>query len=88
MRGSYCYREITKQTAAYDPDIDRDTCFVEYSPRTRAQHGVGHDIGVTLAVWTAVVPALLGSRVFISSRRALSGTPANSVHSAQPNPNA
>ena len=50
--------------------------FVKYSPRTRAQHGVGHDIGVNLAVWAGVVPALLGSGLFTSSRLALSVPPA------------
>jgi hypothetical protein len=79
-------RRFHRRPTSRQSDIDRDTCFVEYSPRTRAQHGVGHDIGVNLAVWAGVVPALLGSGLFTSSRRALSGAPADSVPSAQPTP--
>lgn len=40
--------------------VDRDFRLVEYSPCTRARHGVGHDIGVNLAVWAGVVPVLFG----------------------------
>jgi hypothetical protein len=80
-------RRFHRRPPSRQSDIDRDTCFVEYSPRTRAQHGVGHDIGVNLAVWAGVVPALLGSGLFTSSRRALSGAPADPVPSAQPTPN-
>jgi hypothetical protein len=79
-------RRFHRRPTSRQSDIDRDPCFVEYSPRTRAQHGVGHDIGVNLAVWAGVVPALLGSGLFTSSRRALSGAPADSVPSAQPTP--
>ena len=79
-------RRFHRRPPSRQSDIDRDTCFVEYSPRTRAQHGVGHDIGVNLAVWAGVVPALLGSGLFTSSRRDLSGAPAHSVPSAQSTP--
>ena len=65
-------RRFHRRLASRQSDIDRDTGFVEYCPRTRAQHGVGHDIGVNLAVWAGVVPALLGSGLFTPSRTALS----------------
>ena len=80
-------RRFHRRPTSRQSDIDRDTCFVEYSPRTRAQHGVGHDIGMNLAVWAGVVPALLGSGLFTSSRPALSGAPTDSVSSAQSTPN-
>ena len=80
-------RRFHRRPTSRQSDIDRDTGFVKYSPRTRAQHGVGHDIGVNLAVWAGVVPALLGSGLFTSSRRALSGAPTEfAVPSAQPTP--
>ncbi len=41
-------------------DIDRDLPLVKYSPCTRARHGVGHGIGVNLAVLAGGVPVLLG----------------------------
>ena len=34
--------------------------FVEFSPCTRAEHGVGYGIGVNLVVWAGVVLVLLG----------------------------
>jgi len=52
-------RRFHRRPPSRQSDIDRDTCFVKYSPRTRAQHGVGHDIGVNLAVWAGVVLALI-----------------------------
>jgi hypothetical protein len=43
--------------------VDRGFRLVEYSPCTRARHGVGHDIGVNLAVWAGVGPVLFGGIV-------------------------
>lgn len=77
-------RRFHRRPTSRQSDIDRDTCFVEYSPRTRAQHGVGHDIGVNLAVWAGVVPALIGSGLFTSSRPVLSGPPTASVPDVSP----
>ncbi len=41
-------------------DIDRAWQYVEYSPCTRAQHGVGRGIGVNLVVLAGVVPVPFG----------------------------
>lgn len=65
-------RRFHRRPTSRQSDIDRGTCLVKYSPRTRAQHGVGHDIGVNLEVWAGVVPALLGSGLFTPSRTGLS----------------
>lgn len=40
--------------------IDREMSIVKYSPCTRAQHGVGHGIGVNFAGLAGVVLVLLG----------------------------
>ncbi len=40
--------------------IDRERSIVKYSPCTRAQHGVGHGIGVNFAGLAGVVLVLLG----------------------------
>ena len=65
-------RRFHRRPTSRQSDIDRDLRLVEYSPCTRAQHGVGHDIGVNLEVWAGVVPALLGSGLFTPSRTGLS----------------
>ena len=44
--GGFHWRFPSRQGA-----IDRKRPLVKYSPCTRAQHGVGHDIGVDLRVW-------------------------------------
>lgn len=41
-------------------EFDRGLRFVKYFPCTRARHGVGHDIGLDLAVCAGVVPVLFG----------------------------
>ena len=82
----YPSRRFHRRPNSRQLDIDRDTCFVEYSPRTRAQHGVGHDIGVNLAVWAGVVPALLGSGLFTLSRPVLSGPPTDYAPTVSPTP--
>ncbi len=76
-------RRFHRRPQSRQSDIDRDMCFVEYYPRTCELHGVGHDIGVNLAVWAGVVPVLLGSGLFTSSRLTLSDASANPVPSAQ-----
>ena len=68
-------RRFHRRPTSRQSDIDRDLRLVEYSPCTRAQHGVGHDIGVNLEVWAGVVPALLGSGLFTPSRTGLSCPP-------------
>jgi hypothetical protein len=72
----YPSRRFHRRAPSRQSDIDRDTCFVEYYPRTRAWRGVGHGTGVNLAVWAGVVPVLLGSGLLTSSASAPSDTPA------------
>jgi hypothetical protein len=53
--GGFHWRFPSRQGA-----IDRKRPLVKYSPCTRAQHGVGHDIGVDFAGLAGVVLVLLG----------------------------
>lgn len=53
--GGFHWRFPSRQGA-----IDRKRPLVKYSPCTRAQHGVGHDIGVNFAGLAGVVLVLLG----------------------------
>ena len=53
--GGFHWRFPSRQCA-----IDRKRPLVKYSPCTRAQHGVGHDIGVNFAGLAGVVLVLLG----------------------------